>query len=82
MSNIPEDIFRRRPSQHLLTAQQIMRPRLFTATPATSLVDAVHLMLSNHIKRLVIVNEEGKPLGLVDRQQLLRSLVEGGTLPP
>lgn len=79
MSNIPEEMFRRRSSRHLLTAQQIMRPRLFTATPATSLVEAVHLMLSNHIKRLVIVNEEGKPLGLVDRQQLLRSLVEGGT---
>jgi nucleotide-binding universal stress UspA family protein/predicted transcriptional regulator len=79
MSNIPEELFRRRSSQHLLTAQQMMRPRLFTATPSTSLAEAVHLMLSNHIKRLVIVNEEGKPLGLVDRQQILRSLIEGGT---
>jgi nucleotide-binding universal stress UspA family protein/predicted transcriptional regulator len=82
MSNLPEEMFRRRSSQRLWTAQQIMRPRLFTATPATSLAEAVHLMLSNHIKRLVIVNEEGKPLGLVDRQHLLRSLVEGGTPPP
>ncbi|HVB23857.1 MAG TPA: universal stress protein [Ktedonobacteraceae bacterium] len=82
MPNLPEEMFRRRPSQRPLTAQQIMRPRLFTATPATSLVDAVHLMLSKHIKRLVIVNEEGKPLGLVDRQHLLRLLVEGGTPTP
>ena len=81
MSNIPEEMFRRRPSQHMLTAQQIMRPRLITATPATTLVEAIHLMLTNHIKRLVIVNEEGRPLGLVDRQHLLRSLVEGGTPP-
>jgi nucleotide-binding universal stress UspA family protein/predicted transcriptional regulator len=82
MPNIPEELVRRRSSQRLLTAQQIMRPRLFTVTPATSLLEAVQLMLSNHIKRLVIVNEEGRPLGLVDRQQLLRSLVEGGTPPP
>jgi nucleotide-binding universal stress UspA family protein/predicted transcriptional regulator len=74
----PEEMFRRRPAAGPLTAQQVMRPRLFAVTPTTSVSEAVRIMLSNHIKRLVVVDESGKPLGLVDRQQLLRSLVGGG----
>ena len=79
--SIPEELFRRRSSSGPLTAQQVMRPRLFAVTPATLIAEAVHLMLTHQIKRLVVVDEVGKPLGLVDRQQLLRSLVEGGARP-
>ena len=57
-----------------------MRPRLYAVTPATPVAEAVRLMLAHQIKRLVVVDEAGEPLGLVDRQQLLRSLVEGGGL--
>jgi len=74
---IPDEVFRRRLTSGLQVAQQIMRPRLYAVTPATSVSEAVHLMLTHQIKRLVVVDEAGKPLGLVDRQQLLRSLVEG-----
>ncbi len=77
--HIPEDLFRRRSSSGPLTAQEVMRPRLFSVTPATPLAEAVHLMLAHRIKRLVVVDESGKPLGLVGRQQLLRSLLEGDT---
>jgi CBS domain-containing protein len=75
---IPEEVFRRRPGAGPMTAQQIMRPRLFAVTPTTSVPEAVRIMLAHHIKRLIVVDEAGKPLGLVDRQQLLRSLVKGG----
>ncbi|MBF6612966.1 MAG: universal stress protein [Chloroflexi bacterium] len=78
---ISEEVFRRRPSSGLLTAQQIKRPHLFAVTPATPVAEAVRLMLAQQIKRLVVVDGTGKPLGLVDRQQLLRSLVEGGAAP-
>ena len=78
--NISEDLFRRRLSQGPLTAQQVMRPHLVAVTPTTPVAEAVRTMLAHQIKRLVVVDEAGKPLGLVDRQQLLRSLVEGGTL--
>jgi nucleotide-binding universal stress UspA family protein/predicted transcriptional regulator len=77
---IPEDLFRRRLSQGPLTAQHMMRPRLFAVTPATPVAEAVRMILAHQIKRLVVVDEAGKPLGLVDRQQLLRSLVEGGAM--
>jgi nucleotide-binding universal stress UspA family protein/CBS domain-containing protein len=78
--NIPEDLFRGRLSQGPLTAEQMMRPHLFVVTPATLVTEAVRVMLAHQIKRLVVVDEAGKPLGLVDRQQLLRSLVEGGAM--
>jgi nucleotide-binding universal stress UspA family protein/predicted transcriptional regulator len=77
----PEELARRRLSSGPLTAQQVMRPRLFTASKETPVAEAVRLMLAHQIKRLVVVGEAGRPLGLVDRQQLLRSLVEGGLLP-
>jgi CBS domain-containing protein len=81
--HLPEDLFRRRSSSGPLSAQQIMRPQLFAVTPTTSVADvkAVRLMLMHHIKRLVVVDDAGKPLGLVDRQQLLRSLLKGDLLP-
>jgi nucleotide-binding universal stress UspA family protein/predicted transcriptional regulator len=77
---IPEEVFRSRSSSGLQRAQQVMRPRLYAVTPATPVAEAVRLMLAHEMKRLVVVDEAGEPLGLVDRQQLLRSLVEGGGL--
>jgi nucleotide-binding universal stress UspA family protein/CBS domain-containing protein len=79
--HLPEDLFRRWSSQGALTAQQIMRPHLFAVTPTAPTGEAIRTMLAHQIKRLVVVDEAGKPLGLVDRQQLLRSLiVEGATI--
>lgn len=73
----PEELFRRRPSSGLLAAQQVMKPHLFSATPSTPVAEALRLMVTHRIKRLVVIDEAGKPLGLVDRQQLLRALIEG-----
>lgn len=78
---LPEDLFRHRMLPKALTAQQLMRSRLFSVIRSTTMAEAIRLMLTNRIKRLVVVDEAGKPLGLVDRQQLLRCLVEGGALP-
>jgi nucleotide-binding universal stress UspA family protein/CBS-domain-containing membrane protein len=78
---IPEEAIRRWSSSGPLTAHQVMRPRLIAVTPATTVTEATRIMLAHQIKRLVVVDEAGKPLGLVDRQQLLRSLVEGPASP-
>lgn len=78
---IPEESLRRRSSSGPLTAQQAMRPRLFAVTPTTPVAEAVRIMLAHQIKRLVVVDDAGKPLGLVDRQQLLRALIEGAGSP-
>ncbi|WP_069806002.1 universal stress protein [Thermogemmatispora onikobensis] len=58
-----------------LLARQVMRPRLFSVTPATRVTEAVRLLVAHRIKRLVVVDEQGAPLGLVDRQQLLQTLI-------
>lgn len=77
--NFPEELFRRRSSSGPLAAEQVMRPHLYSVTQATPIAEAVRLMMAHHIKRLVVVDEQGKPLGLVERQQILRSLLEGGS---
>lgn len=77
----PEERVRRSFSSGLLTAQQVMKPHLYAATPAMLLGDAIRLMLAHHIKRLVVIDNANKPLGLVDRQQLLQALIERGSSP-
>lgn len=76
---IPEEAFRRS-SSGLQTAQQVMRPHLYAVIPTTPVAEAVRLMLAHQIKRLVVVDVSDKPLGFVERRQLLRSLVEGSEL--
>ncbi len=78
---LPEGWERHRTSSGPLTAQEVMRSRLFAVTPSTSIVEAFHLMLAQHIKRLVVVDEQGKSPGLVDRHHLLRSLLKNGSFP-
>ena len=77
---IPEELFHRRSSTGPLVAREVMRPHLYAVTPATPVTEAIHLMLAHQIKRLVVVDEGGKPLGLVERQPLLRSLLERGAI--
>jgi predicted transcriptional regulator len=48
-----------------------------TARFDMSLVEAAKQMLSHQRKWLVVVDQEGKTLGLVDRQILLNALTAG-----
>ena len=60
-----------------VTAQELMSPGVLTARPDMSLVEAAKQMLSQQRKWLVVVDREGKTLGLVDRQILLKALTAG-----
>ncbi len=60
-----------------VTAQELMSPDVLTANIDTPLIEAARQMLSQHRKWLVIVDHEGKTLGLVDRQILLKALTAG-----
>jgi len=60
-----------------VTAEKIMSPGLLTASPETSVVDAVRMVLAAKRKWLVVVDENEHPLGLVDRHLLLRALTAG-----
>ena len=59
----------------LLTASELMAPALFTVRPQDSLTDAIRLMIQHQVKRLIVVDDAGRFLGLLDRREILRSLV-------
>jgi CBS domain-containing protein len=52
----------------------LMSPGPLTAAPELSVVDAVHKMLAQGRKWLVVVDEQNKPMGLVDRGLLLEAI--------
>jgi CBS domain-containing protein len=57
-----------------LTARELMAPSLITVRPEDSLHHAIQLMMQHRVKRLVVVDEAGRLVGLVDRRDILRSL--------
>lgn len=57
------------------TARDLMSPDVLTVTPDTPLTPATQKFLANGRKWLVVVDSQGKAIGLVDRQALLAALV-------
>lgn len=53
------------------TARELMSPEVLTVTPETALTEATQKMLAAGRKWMIVVDEAGKPLGLLDRQALL-----------
>jgi CBS domain-containing protein len=52
-------------------ARDLMSEKVVSASRETTIVEAINLMLHEGRKRLVIVNEQGHPIGIVDRQTLM-----------
>lgn len=57
------------------SARQIMSEGVLSGPPGTPLASAVGQMLERQTKRFVVVDDQGKPVGLVDRQMALRALL-------
>jgi predicted transcriptional regulator len=60
------------------TAGELMSPEVLTVAPNTSLTEAVQIMLSAERKWMIVVDGSGKPVGLLDRQALLRAVAGNG----
>lgn len=56
-----------------ITASQLMSRKVLSASPSTPLMEATHMMLSQKRKWMVVVDAEGKAIGLVDRQVLFKA---------
>lgn len=56
------------------TAFELMSPGPLTTSPETSIVDALKSMLADSRKWMVVVDDKGHPLGLVDRQMMLEAI--------
>jgi CBS-domain-containing membrane protein len=48
---------------------------VLSASPDTPLTEATQMMLSQKRKWMVVVDSDGKAIGLVDRQVLLKSML-------
>jgi len=56
--------------------KEVMTRRLITAAESESLLHAQKLMIRNNITRLVIVNRENNPAGILTHRDMVRALVE------
>jgi CBS domain-containing protein len=59
-----------------LTAADLMYTNVFTVRVDEPIVHAIRVMMQQQVKRLVVVDADGRLQGIVDRQALLRSLAE------
>jgi len=57
------------------TAGELMSERVVTAPPQMTVVEAISLLLHEGRKRLIVVNDEGQAVGLIDRQTLLAASI-------
>lgn len=58
-----------------ISASEIMSQRVLSATADTPLTEATQLMLAQKRKWMVVVDAEGKAIGLVDRQALFKAML-------
>lgn len=54
-----------------VTARELMSEKVLTASPQTTVTEAVSLMLQEGRKQLLVVDDQGRILGMVDRQMLM-----------
>jgi CBS-domain-containing membrane protein len=54
------------------TAEGLMTGTVFTARPGWSLVEAARVMDRHHVKRLPVIDEAGRLVGIVSRSDLLQ----------
>jgi CBS domain-containing protein len=56
-------------------ARAIMSPGVLSGPPDTPIASAVSQMIERRTKRFVVVDAAGRPIGIADRQMLLRGLL-------
>jgi len=64
----------RPPEDAAVTARQLMSPGVLDVPPGMPVGEAIGRALANRRKRLVIVDEQGRAIGIVDRRDLLRAV--------
>jgi len=60
-----------------MNATDIMTRDVLTVTPATSIVDALRLMLDRHVSGLPVVDSAGQLVGILTEGDLLRRAETG-----
>jgi CBS domain-containing protein len=60
-----------KPQHHALVASQLMTAPALTVHPQATLATAARLMNTHHVQRLIVVDPDGKLIGVVSRRDLL-----------
>lgn len=58
------------------TAADVMTRNPVTTTPEAELLDALRLLLDHRVKRLPVVDREGRLVGIIGRGEILRALAQ------
>lgn len=58
------------------TARELMSEQVLLASKDTTIIEAINLMMQAGRKRLVIVDENAHPVGIIDRQTLLAASLD------
>ncbi|MFE2245332.1 CBS domain-containing protein [Streptomyces lavendulae] len=66
------DLLRRRPAGGAAAAEDLMTSPAVTARPEWSVVRAARVMQRHRVKRLPVVDEEGRVVGILSRSDLIR----------
>ena len=59
-----------------LTVSDVMTHDPYVVTPLTPMQRAAHLMLEHKVSGLPVVDEEGKPVGIITETDMFRMLVD------
>lgn len=59
---------------------EIMSPRVLSATPATDIREIARVMMDERVGALPILDIDRRPVGIISKQDLLRSLANHGPL--
>jgi len=61
-----------------LTVGEVMTHNPFTVTPNTTIKEAAGIMLSRKVSGLPVVDDDGRPIGIITESDLFRVLVVNG----
>ncbi len=61
-----------------ITADDLMSTTVYTVREDARPIDLIQNMIEHRVKRLVVVDSENRLLGMVDRHDMLRSIINGG----
>jgi len=69
--------FKNNLKKHLaIKVEEIMTPKVISASEDTSVADIADMMVKNRVNRIPIVDENNKPVGIVTRADIVRSIAK------
>jgi len=63
--------------KHLaINVSEIMTTRVVSCLPETLMEDVANLMVDNKVNRIPVISEDGKPIGIITRADIVKSMVQ------